>query len=318
MEEIFGDNCYKNEIVVKRGAKSVQAQFDTLDSLNKGHEYVLLFAKSADKRLPKVYVGEARPVGSWNNHWRGTNRPTMRYELFGIIPETGQWRWSEERSRRAIQNYQRMLQDMGGDESKITQQDIDNWVAEQSARTGEVVDLLRLSKTGKPEHYVPPSKGTLLSDLWGDIQASNSSKLSELFARVEFPNPKSVELVERLAKVCGSNEAIFLDFFAGSGTTAHAVMNLNRQDGGRRRFILVEMADYFYSVLLPRVKKVAFSDKWRSGKAQPEGEGVGCFVKYYELEQFEDTLRRTRYADDEPLAFGDPPALHVPARRQIV
>ncbi|MDW8030139.1 MAG: site-specific DNA-methyltransferase, partial [Armatimonadota bacterium] len=73
------------------------------------------------------------------------------------------------------------------------------------------------------------------------------------------------------------------------------------------RFILVEMADYFYSVLLPRVKKVAFSDKWRSGKAQPEGEGVGCFVKYYELEQFEDTLRRTRYADDEPIASSDPP-----------
>ncbi|MDW8030096.1 MAG: DNA methyltransferase, partial [Armatimonadota bacterium] len=105
----------------------------------------------------------------------------------------------------------------------------------------------------------------------------------------------------------GNSSAVVLDFFAGSGTTAHAVMNLNRQDGGRRRFILVEMADYFYSVLLPRVKKIAFSDKWRSGKAQPDGEGAGCFVKYYELEQFEDALQRTRYMDDEPFGQEDAP-----------
>ncbi|MDW8052845.1 MAG: site-specific DNA-methyltransferase [Armatimonadota bacterium] len=106
-------------------------------------------------------------------------------------------------------------------------------------------------------------------------------------AAKQFKFPKSVHLVEDAILACipANKEGSFiLDFFAGSGTTAHAVMNLNRQDGGRRRFILVEMADYFYSVLLPRVKKVAFSDKWRSGKAQPDGKGIGCFVKYYELE----------------------------------
>jgi adenine-specific DNA-methyltransferase len=52
-------------------------------------------------------------------------------------------------------------------------------------------------------------------------------------------------------------------------------------------------------VLLPRVKKVVFSDKWKDGKAQPDGKGISHFVKYYELEQFEDALRRTRYAEDD-------------------
>jgi adenine-specific DNA-methyltransferase len=116
-----------------------------------------------------------------------------------------------------------------------------------------------------------------------------------------FTYPKAVKLVEDCICVgsAQTTNALVLDFFAGSGTTAHAVINLNREDGGRRKYILVEMADYFYTVLLPRVKKVVFSDKWKDGKAQPDGKGISHFVKYYELEQFEDALRRTRYAEDD-------------------
>ncbi len=89
------------------------------------------------------------------------------------------------------------------------------------------------------------------------------------------------------------------DFFAGSGTTAHAVMNLNRADGGKRKYILVEMGEHFNTVILPRIKKVAFCSKWKDGKpAFEKGEsGMSHFVKYYELEQYEDVLRRARYAD---------------------
>ena len=92
-----------------------------------------------------------------------------------------------------------------------------------------------------------------------------------------------------------------LDFFAGSGTTAHAVINLNRADGGKRKYILVEMADYFDTVLLPRIKKVVFSDKWKDGQAQSDGQGISHFVKYFALEQYEDVLRRAHYAPAEPL-----------------
>ncbi len=87
-----------------------------------------------------------------------------------------------------------------------------------------------------------------------------------------------------------------MDFFAGSGTTAHAVINLNRHDEGRRKYILVEVADYFDTVLLPRIKKVVFSDKWKDGRAQ-EGQGISHFVKYFQLEQYEDTLRHVKYED---------------------
>jgi len=147
---------------------------------------------------------------------------------------------------------------------------------------------------------------TALKDVITDIRTSLSAEeISALFRVPVFMDyPKPVSFVEIFASQAGPEDFI-ADFFAGSGTTAHAVINLNREDGGKRKYILVEMADYFYTVLLPRIKKAVFSDKWRDGKAQPEGKGISHFVKYYELEQYEDVLRRASYADDADL-FSDP------------
>lgn len=123
---------------------------------------------------------------------------------------------------------------------------------------------------------------------------------------LDFPYCHPVSLYEELiAAAAPEGMNIVLDFFAGSGTTAHAVINLNRQDGGRRKYILVEVADHFHTVLLPRIKKVVFSDRWRDGRPQPDGQGISHFVKYYELEQYEDTLRRTRYLEND--LFTPPP-----------
>jgi adenine-specific DNA-methyltransferase len=82
---------------------------------------------------------------------------------------------------------------------------------------------------------------------------------------------------------------IVLDFFAGSGTTAHGVINLNREDGGRRKYILVEMGDYFDTVLVPRIKKVVYSKDWKDGKPVSR-EGISHMFKYIRLESYEDTL----------------------------
>jgi len=114
----------------------------------------------------------------------------------------------------------------------------------------------------------------------------------------EFKYPKSLHLVKECigASLPLTKNGLILDYFAGSGTTAHAVMNLNHEDGGNRKYILVEMGEYFHTVILPRIKKVAFSDKWKDGKASG-GTGMSHFVKYYDLESYEDVLRRARYAD---------------------
>lgn len=95
-----------------------------------------------------------------------------------------------------------------------------------------------------------------------------------------------------------------MDFFAGSGTTSHAVMLLNAEDGGKRKFILVEMADYFDDVIIPRIKKVAYSFNWRKGKPQ-DMDGIGVFFKYQSLEQYEDALENIEFEQKTVPEFKD-------------
>ena len=106
-----------------------------------------------------------------------------------------------------------------------------------------------------------------------------------------------------------------LDFFAGSGTTGHAVINLNREDGGQRKFILVEMGDYFDTVLLPRIKKVTFTPEWKNGKpkrfATPEeADRSPRIVKVVRLESYEDALNNleTRRTDRQKELLDAPEA----------
>ena len=110
-----------------------------------------------------------------------------------------------------------------------------------------------------------------------------------------FPTPKPTTLPARFITQTARQDSLILDFFAGSGTTGHAVINLNREDGGHRKFILVEMGDYFDTVLLPRIKKVAFTPEWKDGKpnrlATPEeAERSPRIVKVVRLESYEDAL----------------------------
>ncbi|MDD9859221.1 MAG: site-specific DNA-methyltransferase [Nitrospira sp.] len=118
---------------------------------------------------------------------------------------------------------------------------------------------------------------------------------------LQFPYCHPVSLYEELVGASLLNvNGMVLDCFAGSGTTAHAVINLNREDGGTRKYLLVEMSESFHSVLLPRIKKVVYARDWRDGKPVSR-EGSSHFLKYYTLEQYEETLRNSRYEDGQHL-----------------
>ena len=123
-----------------------------------------------------------------------------------------------------------------------------------------------------------------------------AAELKSLFGHKPFDFPKALSLVMDCLRAANAvMSAIVLDFFAGSGTTGHAVINLNREDGGQRKFILVEMGDYFDTVLLPRIKKVSFTPEWKDGKpkrlATPEESERGPrIVKVVRLESYEDAL----------------------------
>ncbi|MCK4648413.1 site-specific DNA-methyltransferase, partial [bacterium] len=216
MDEIFGEHNFRNELIVRRGTKSVQAQFETIDSLASGHDVVFFYTKRLETRFEKLTTQlEQTKCGSWNNHWRGTDRPTMRYELFGITPATGQWRWSKERTDRAVQNYEIFLSNYSQDMS------IDEYYTDILSNTGEKLDFVRLSSTGKPEHYVPPTNYRILSDVWLDIPAYERGK--------DYPTKKNEALLQRLIDGLSNPGDLVLDAFAGSGTTGAVAEKLGRR-----------------------------------------------------------------------------------------
>ncbi len=153
-------------------------------------------------------------------------------------------------------------------------------------------------ETTQPQRkvYLPENAHTPLSSVIYDGKRGKQD-LEKLGYEFSYAHPVSLyeELIDSTLE---DDTDITLDYFAGSGTTAHAVMNLNREDGGKRKYILIEMGEHFNTVILPRVKKVAFSDQWKDGKAN-SGTGMSHFVKYYDLEQYEDVLHRAHYTDGD-------------------
>lgn len=181
-----------------------------------------------------------------------------------------------------------------------------NWRwSEENVRKDYNQFLTRIPQNGTPQVYYkyrPRTSGTTPLTLWTDTKYSateyGTRVLKNLFITSVFPYPKSIYAVEDCIRVSGAADdkyAVILDFFAGSGTTAHAVINLNREDKGERKFILVEMGDYFDTVLLPRVKKVIFTPEWKDGKPKriaTDEEAVRSprIIKYIRLESYEDSL----------------------------
>ena len=131
------------------------------------------------------------------------------------------------------------------------------------------------------------------------IEETGRGKQDVLALGVEFPYCHPVSLYEKLLGAGVSTDGIILDYFAGSGTTGHAVINLNREDGGKRKYILVEMGDYFDTVLKPRIAKVVYSESWKSGKPMYRNAGSSHCFKCLRLESYEDALNNLRFDKNE-------------------
>lgn len=151
---------------------------------------------------------------------------------------------------------------------------------------------------GKDENSIPRRKYLLKDYLTENVSSLYymGSSDDELFKNLDFSfeNPKPIKTAQYLLSISARPEnSLIMDYFGGSGTTAHAVINLNREDNGNRKYILVEQGEYFDSVLKPRVQKVIFVKDWKDGKPQADNGvfgGVSQIVKVLKLESYEDTL----------------------------
>lgn len=107
--------------------------------------------------------------------------------------------------------------------------------------------------------------------------------------------PKPTSLIKHIIDISADSDSIVLDFFGGSGTTAAAVIRYNQEHNTNLKFLLVEMAEYFDSVIVPRIIKTGYATEWKDGKPVKVA-SKGIFVKCYTLEQFTDTLSKVEYS----------------------
>ncbi|KVV13414.1 site-specific DNA-methyltransferase [Flavobacterium sp. TAB 87] len=148
---------------------------------------------------------------------------------------------------------------------------------------------------GKPQlkrYLSEVNDGVVPQTIWKYDEVSHNQEgkkeLNNIIEGNVFDSPKPYQLINRVLELSTDKQSIILDSFAGSGTTAHAVLNLNKQDGGNRKFITIEMEDYADTITAERVKRVikgygipptpeggAKSNKWT--------EGTGGSFDYYEL-----------------------------------
>ena len=171
-------------------------------------------------------------------------------------------------------------------------------------------DIICKQRKGRLEFYKKKflkAEGMLPRTWWDKAEYSardnGSRSLANLFGSNRgFDFPKAPEAVKDTLKVSSiGDEGVALDYFGGSGTTAHAVIDLNRQDNGKRKYILVEMGDHFDTVLKPRIEKVVYSPDWKDGKPKVNDKGISHCFKYMILESYEDTLNNLKLEKPEEL-----------------
>lgn len=235
-DEIFGSDNYRNQLLVRRRIKSLNIQFadNGLNSFNVGFEYVYVYSKSQDflfnpLRMKKNDIPEK---GTWNVFWSNADRPTMRYEILGFTPTTGQWRWQKELADDAVANYKRYEEQFS---DRMTLEDY--W-----RMTGEKLRFVRripngTGKNGGVQYWVGPKDTSLRTSNWTDIEVSQIAKDYDL----PFENPKNVDLIKTIVSSVPGDDFIVLDFFAGTSTTADAIMRLNMEDEGTRKFVMVQV-----------------------------------------------------------------------------
>ena len=147
--------------------------------------------------------------------------------------------------------------------------------------------------------------GSLPSTWWDKSEYAAGSHGTNLLTNLfginrTFSFPKSLYAVMDSLIICCANKcSLALDFFAGSGTTGHAIMELNREDGGKRKYILVEMGAHFDTVLKPRLEKVSYAKEWKDGKPVSRNTGISHCFKYLSLESYEDALSNIELPPDE-------------------
>ena len=265
-----------------QGAKDIGSSLDYVFAYRKSNNFILKGIDLSDDDEKRFSEEDEKGKYSYlqlrktGNADRREDRPLMFFsvkdpdgnDVYPIGPTGYESRW-----RVGKDKYQSLVDE--------------NMIIWKKSRNGILTPYVKYYLEGRTKQ---------VSNLWDDLDGNKKGSIEVrnlLGDKSAFDNPKPIQLVSRCIDISTEKKDLILDYFAGSGTTAHAVINLNREDNGNRKYILVEQGEYFDSVLKPRVQKVIFAKEWKDGKPQADNGvfgGVSQIVKVLKLESYEDTL----------------------------
>ena len=265
--EIFGITCFVDYISwFKKASPSNDAKYFSNDI-----EYILVYVKNksiwkpnrlplTDKQLKNYQNPDNDPRGKWNSATYTCNktkiqRPNLYYPIMNpntgeeILPkDTAVWAYSKEQYIEHAKN------------------DLIYWGVDGK------------SKIPRFKKFLSGHQGVVNRTLWHYDDVNHTQGASIELKKINiygFDTPKPTKLISRIIQIAMNKDSIILDSFAGSGTTAHAVLKLNKEDGGNRKFILVEMEDYAERITAERVKRVI--------QGYGDIEGTGGDFNFYEI-----------------------------------
>ena len=274
-DEIFGIRNFLADVIWE---KSDSPRMDA-KTFSARHDHTLTYAKNIDAlSLHRIHTLEIpehynkidtdgrryylKPLRAMGQNDAREARPNLYYamiapdgsEVFPIRSDgsDGNWRWSKQ---KVSENPTRI-----------------EWVNGRNGWT-PYYKIYAEVQTERPPETIWYNK---------DVGSNRTSmnQIKAIFREGKsFDTPKPVGLIERILEIASNSDSVILDSFAGSGTTAHAVLNMNKADGGNRKFILVEMMDYADSITAERVRRVIRG----YGEGKNAVDGTGGSFSYYEL-----------------------------------
>ena len=278
MDEVFGANNFVTTVIWhKNYAPKSSAKFFSED-----HDYITVYAKNKMAWIPnllprteeqdKIYKNpDNDPRGLWRPDNLSARNP-YSLGLYSITCPGGRVIPGPPAGRYWVVS-----------EEKFKQMDADGRI--YWGKDGNNIPA--------PKRYLSEVKqGRVPQTIWeyeevGHTQDAKKDLKAIFDGEMPFDTPKPYRLIERILQIASDSDSIILDSFAGSGTTAHAVLNMNKADVGHRKFILVEMMDYADSITAERVKRVIRG----YGEGKNAVEGTGGNFSFYDL--------------GEPLLHGD-------------
>jgi len=275
MDEIFGRENFRNEIVVSRISK----QDPKVQKFNTATDSLFFYSKTDDfqfnllfKKLEKAKSERWHAMDS-----QGQGQPLYIFDYLLNPPEGRHWTYGQE---------------------NIKQMEIEERIRLKCRKCGHIhisgswkgCPNCKNKDDVKVEYLLAPTETKQIDSNWTDISGYTSNW--------DFQTENSEILLKRTIKTSSNEGDLIMDFFLGSGTTTAVAHKLGR------KWIGIEMGDHFWTVILPRMKKVLAYDKSGISKEVKEYQGGG-FFKYYELEQYEEVLANTVYENHDMFILGD-------------